>query len=277
MNPQTKQLTFTFGGIVTSVAALSVLYKIRNPTSVLHAEETAVEPPHFAWTHTTITGAFDSASIRRGYQVYREVCSSCHSLNRIAFRSLIGVCMTEKEAKVVAAQTQITDGPDEEGNDFQRPGKIADYHPSPYKNEAAARFSNAGALPPDFSLIVKGRPRHEDYVFSLLTGYREQPPPGVELREGLYYNPYFSGGAIGMAPPLMDGMLEFSDGTPATVSQMAKDVSTFLAWAAAPEQDFRKLAGWKVITGLTIFCTGLWYYKYFRFNVLKTRRIFWKK
>lgn len=185
--------------------------------------------------------------------------------------------MTEKEAKVIAAQAQITDGPDEEGNDFQRPGKLADYHPAPYKNEVAARFSNAGALPPDFSLIIKGRPRHEDYVFALLTGYKEQPPVGVELREGLYYNPYFSGGAIGMAPPLMDGQVEFADGTPATVSQMSKDVSTFLAWASAPEHDERKLTGWKVLTGVTLFTAGMWYYKYFRFNVLKTRRIIWRK
>lgn len=170
-------------------------------------------------------------SIRRGYQVYREVCAACHSLNQIAFRNLSEIAFTEAEVKAHAKTLEVEDTPDEFGNPRTRPAIPSDKMPKPYKNEQEARSANMGALPPDLSCIVKGRPYGEDYVFSLLTGYHP-PPAGMKLRDGLYFNAYFVGGAIGMAPPLSDGMITYDDGTPATVSQMAKDVSTFLTWAS---------------------------------------------
>ena len=167
-------------------------------------------------------------SIRRGYQVYREVCSACHSLDRIAWRNLVGVSHTADEARAMAEEVEYTDGPNAEGEMFQRPGKLADYMPSPYPNEEAARAGNAGAYPPDLSLMVKARHGgavcqvitffqcshshlFQDYIFSLLTGYID-PPAGVEIREGMNYNPFFPGGAISMARVLFDGLVEFEDG-----------------------------------------------------------------
>jgi ubiquinol-cytochrome c reductase cytochrome c1 subunit len=153
-------------------------------------------------------------------------------MDRIAFRNLGEIAFTTKEVKTLAAEVDVNDAPDSKGDINKRPAKSFDYFPSPYKNEQEARFSNGGALPPDLSLMVKARPHAEDYVFSLLTGY-DNPPAGVNLREGLYFNAYFPGGAIGMAPPLADGSVDYIDGTPATLSQMAKDVTTFLAWTAS--------------------------------------------
>ena len=145
-------------------------------------------------------------SLRRGFQVYQEVCSACHSLNRIAWRNLVGVTHTVDEVKAMAEQVEYEDEePDEQGNVVKRPGKLSDYMPKPYPNENAARSGNAGALPPDLSLMVKARHGGADYVFSLLTGYPEEPPPGVHMLEGLNYNPYFPGGAIAMARVLFDG------------------------------------------------------------------------
>ncbi|NWV78138.1 CY1 protein, partial [Dasyornis broadbenti] len=151
-------------------------------------------------------------SVRRGFQVYRQVCAACHSMEYVAFRNLIGVTHTEAEAKALAEEVEVQDGPDENGELFLRPGKISDYFPKPYPNAEAARAANNGALPPDLSYIVNARHGGEDYVFSLLTGYCD-PPAGVSLREGLHYNPYFPGQAIGMAPPIYDEVLEYDDGT----------------------------------------------------------------
>jgi ubiquinol-cytochrome c reductase cytochrome c1 subunit len=147
-------------------------------------------------------------SLRRGFQVYREVCSACHSLNRIAWRNLVGVTHTVDEAKAMAEELEYDDEePDDDGNLVKRPGKLSDYLPNPYPNENAARAANAGALPPDLSLMVKARHGGADYVFSLITGYPEEPPPGVHVMEGLNYNPYFPGGAIAMARVIYDGLL----------------------------------------------------------------------
>jgi len=156
---------------------------------------------------------------------------------------------------------------------FERPGMLSDYHPKPYPNDNAARFANNGALPPDLSLMIKARARHEDYVFSLITGYCE-PPAGITVREGLHYNPYFPGGKIAMAPPLAsNGMVDYEDGTENSISQMAKDVSEFLCWAAEPEHDQRKLLGWKLITFVAIAGVPLLYMKRLKWAVLKHRKI----
>lgn len=154
--------------------------------------EHGMHPPQFPWSHEGPFSSYDHASIRRGHQVYQQVCAACHSLERIHFRELVGVCYTEDEAKALAADAEIEDGPNEEGEPFTRPGKLADAFPSPYKNEEAARFTNGGAYPPDLSVMTKARHDGQNYLFSLLLGYRD-PPAGVEVREGLYYNPYFPG------------------------------------------------------------------------------------
>jgi ubiquinol-cytochrome c reductase cytochrome c1 subunit len=185
----------------------------------------------------------------------------------------VGVAFTEDEVKAMMADApDVEDGPNDQGEMFKRPAKLADYLPSPYKNEEEARMANAGALPPDLSLMVKARHAGEDYLFSLLTGYRE-PPEGINLRKGLYYNPYFPGGAIGMAQQIYDDGVEYEDGTPATASQMAHDVTVFLAWAAEPEHDERKRMGFKWVVGLGLMFAVTGWYKRFRWSALKQRTI----
>jgi len=191
-------------------------------------------------------------------------------LERIAFRNFVGTVMTEEEAKAAASQVEITDGPDEYGEMYQRPGKLSDRVPKPYANENAARFANNGAYPPDLSLMIKARPRREDYVFSLMMGYKE-PPHGVAVRQGLYYNPYFPGGAIAMPKPLNDGMITYDDGTEATPSQMSKDVAVFLAWCAEPEMDIRKKTGFKALTLLFCMAVPTYYYKRLKWSTFKTQ------
>ena len=171
---------------------------------------------------------------------------------------------------------EVTDGPNDEGEMFQRPGKLSDAFPSPYPNEETARLANSGANPPDLSCIVKARHGGENYIFSLLTGYREAPA-GVSLRPGLHYNPYFPDGAIGMAPPLQEGGIEFEDGTPATVSQMAKDVTNLLAWCSEPETNNRKLQIAKFAIGLSLAAGGMWFCKHHRWSIIKNRKITWIK
>ncbi|KAJ3515983.1 hypothetical protein NLJ89_g1409 [Agrocybe chaxingu] len=237
-----------------------------------HLSDEGLHPSKYPWSHNGWFDTFDHASIRRGYQVYREVCAACHSLDRIAWRNLVGVSHTAEETRAMAEEVEYTDGPNAEGEMFQRPGKLSDYLPAPYPNEEAARSSNGGALPPDLSLIVKARHGGADYIFSLLTGYVD-PPAGVEIRDGMNYNPYFPGGAISMARVLFDGLVEYDDGTPATTSQMAKDVVTFLHWAAEPEHDERKKYGIKaVIIFSTLFAISV-YVKRFKWGVIKNRKI----
>ncbi|GAA5820837.1 hypothetical protein JCM10212_006342 [Sporobolomyces blumeae] len=259
---------------VGTVAWYTSLYG--NPLFVEAKAESAADhglhPPEYPWAHKGPFDTFDHAAIRRGYQVYREVCAACHSLDRIAWRNLVGVSHTVDEVKTMAEEVEYEDGPDAEGSMFQRPGKLSDYMPAPYANEEAARAGNAGALPPDLSLITKARHGGADYVYALITGYVD-PPPGIEIREGLNYNPYFPGGAIGMARVLYDGLVEYEDGTPATTSQMAKDVVTFLAWSSEPELDDRKKMGMQATIILTsLLALSIWTKK-FKWGPLKARKI----
>nr|XP_003229107.2 PREDICTED: cytochrome c1, heme protein, mitochondrial [Anolis carolinensis] len=240
--------------------------------SAVSAGELELHPPSFPWSHSGPLSSLDHSSVRRGYQVYKQVCSACHSMEYLAFRNLIGVSHTEPEAKALAEEVEVQDGPDENGEMFMRPGKLSDYFPKPYPNPEAARAANNGALPPDLSYIVNARHGGEDYVFSLLTGYCD-PPGGVTMREGLYYNPYFPGEAIGMAPPIYNEILEFEDGTPATMSQIAKDVCTFLRWAAEPEHDHRKRMGLKVLLIGALLVPLTYYLKRHKWSVLKSRKI----
>jgi ubiquinol-cytochrome c reductase cytochrome c1 subunit len=240
--------------------------------AVADEAEHGLHAPSYPWSHEGFFSSYDARSIRRGFQVYQQVCAACHSLNQIHYRNLVGVCYTEDEAKELAMDIEVVDGPNDEGEMFERPGKLSDKIPSPYANEEAARFANGGAYPPDLSLITKARHDGQNYVYALLTGYRD-PPAGVEVREGLYYNAYFPGGAIAMPEPLGDESADYDDGTPNNAAQLAKDVVTFLAWAAEPEADDRKLMGVKWLTALSLVLATAIYYKRWKWAPLKSRRV----
>lgn len=255
-----------------ATAGMSAAALLTLGTGSVLASDDGLHPAVYPWNHKGVMNTLDHQSMRRGFQVYKEVCSACHSLKRVCYRNLVNNTHTVDEAKALAEDCEVTDGPDDEGNMFTRPGKLADALPSPYPNNEAARFANGGALPPDLSLIVKARHGGEDYLFALLTGFHD-PPAGVSIREGLHYNPYFPGGAIGMGRPLYDGMVEYEDGTPATTSQMSKDVITFLTWCAEPELDERKRMGFKAMTLLAISCGLSWYLKRHKWLTIKTRKL----
>lgn len=232
--------------------------------------EDHIDPPYYPWSHNSSFATFDAKAIRRGHIVFSNVCASCHSLSRIHYRNLVGVCYTEEEAKALAAEKTMIDA--ETGE--ERPLKLSDAFQSPYKSEAQAREINNGAYPPDLSLIVKARTRHEDYLFALLTGY-QGAPAGVVVNEagGQYYNPYFPGGKIGMPKQLVDGAVDYPDGTLATESQMAHDVAVFLAWASEPERDDRLRWGLQWIIGIAAGAAISGYYKRWRWSPLKNRKI----
>ena len=211
-----------------------------------------------SWTFDGIFGRFDRPALRRGHQVYQEVCSGCHGLDLIAYRNLMDIGFSEEAAKEIAAEAVIEDGPDEEGEMYDRPGKLSDRFASPFPNDNAARYANNGSLPPDLSLIVKARKGGADYIYGLLTGYEEEAPEGVEMMEGMSYNRSFPGHQVAMPQPLYEDLVEYEDGTLASVEQMAKDVSTFLAWTAEPELEERKSLGLKVLL-FVILLTAMLY------------------
>lgn len=216
------------------------------------------------------------SSLRRGFQVYQEVCASCHSLSRIPYRALVGTILTVDEAKAMAEENEYDTEPNDEGDIEKRPGKLSDYLPSPYKNDEAARAANNGALPPDLSLIVKARHGGCDYIFSLLTGYPEEAPAGAVVPEGLNFNPYFPGTGIAMARVLYNELVEYEDGTPASTSQMAKDVVEFLNWSAEPEMDQRKKMGLKVLVITSaLFALSVWVKRY-KWSPIKTRKVMYQ-
>ncbi len=206
------------------------------------------------WSFKSLSGKFDRSSLQRGFQVYKEVCSSCHSMQYLSYRNLGepgGPEFSVEEVKAIAASVEIEDGPDSQGEMFIRPGKPSDNFKSPYPNVEASTAANGGAYPPDMSVLVKARPGGADYMYSVLMGY-EEPPVGMKLDDGVYYNKYMIGKKIKMSAPLVEGIVEYSDGTNATVDQMAKDVTTFLAWAAEPELEARHKTGVKVIIYLVL-------------------------
>ena len=206
------------------------------------------------WSFSGITGKFDRSSLQRGYQVYNEVCSSCHSMRLLSYRNLGekgGPEFSIDQVKAIASNFEVQDGPNAEGEMFVRPGRPSDKFVSPYLNVQAASAANGGAYPPDMSVLVKSRKGGADYIYSLLMGY-EDPPSGFKLEEGVYYNKYMDGNKIKMAKPLIEGIISYSDGTNATEEQMAKDVVTFLAWSAEPHLEARHKIGFKAIIYLFI-------------------------
>jgi len=216
-----------------------------------------IKLPHQDWTFDGHFGTFDRAQLQRGFQVYKEVCAACHGLKYIRYRDLAGIGFNEAEIKALAADALITDGPNDEGEMFDRPGKPFDAIPSPFPNDQAAAAANNGAMPHDLSLMAKARTGGPDYLYALLTGY-DEPPEGFEMMPGLYYNRYFEGYQIAMPPPFFDGQVDYADGTEATVSQMSKDVSAFMMWTAEPKLEERKRTGVRVVLFLLILA-GLFY------------------
>ena len=207
------------------------------------------------WSFKGLTGKFDRSSLQRGYQVYTEVCASCHSMNLVSYRNLGepgGPEFSVDQVKAIAANFEVEDGPNADGDMFTRPGRPSDKFVSPYPNVQAATAANGGAYPPDMSVLVKARKGGSDYIYSVLMGY-EDPPAGFELEDGVYYNKYMDGKKIKMSNPLSEGIVTYSDGTAATEAQMAKDVTTFLTWTAEPHLETRHKMGVKVLIFLTIF------------------------
>ena len=206
------------------------------------------------WTFKGLFGKFDRGSLQRGYQVYTEVCSSCHSMKYVSYRNLFepgGPEFSEDQAKAIAASFEVTDGPNNDGEMFIRPAKLSDKFVMPFANVKAAQAANGGAYPPDMSVLAKARSGGVDYIYSVLLGY-ESPPSGVTLEDGVYYNKYMYGNNIKMSEPLSDDLVEYSDGTTATKEQMAKDVTTFLMWAAEPHLEARHKMGFRAILYLII-------------------------
>jgi len=214
----------------------------------LMAEEFQIHPPKFQWAHNGPLDQLDMKSVRRGYQVYKQVCAACHTMKYMHYRNLVNKTHTEEEARAEAEAIMVVDSEvDDKGNPIHRPGKLSDKFPEPFANEQAARYANNGAYPPDLSLIINARHGHENYVYSILTGYYD-PPAGIEPHEDQYFNAYMPGNWISMAPPLYNEIIEYDDGTPATLSQCAKDVVTYLRWTAEPEFNDRKRQFIKVFT-----------------------------
>lgn len=216
--------------------------------------------PHEHWHFSGMFGTYDKAALQRGLKVYREVCSACHSLKRVYFRNLEALGYNEGQIKNIASNYNVTDGPNDEGEMFERPARPSDHFVGPYPNDQAAKASNNGAMPPDLSLIAKARHGGANYIHAILTGYEEAPADHT-LMNGQHWNKYMPGHVISMPPPLMDGQVAYEDDAPATVDQYAKDVSEFLTWAADPYMEERKQTGIKVILFLAVFAGIMYAYK----------------
>jgi ubiquinol-cytochrome c reductase cytochrome b/c1 subunit len=257
-------------------ALLGVLALVAPSLAQEHETDT---PPRNRWSFASPFGKFDRAQLQRGFRVYREVCSVCHALSMVAFRNLAdpgGPGFTAAQAAAIAAEYKVPDGPNDQGEMFERPGQLADHFPPPFPNEQAAR-ARYNAVPPDLSVIAKARGYERgfpywlldmltqyqeqgiDYITALLQGYEEQPPAGFTLPPGSFYNKYFPGHTIVMPPPLSDQRVDYTDGSPTTVEQYAKDVSAFLMWAAEPRLEDRKRIGFQVIIFLIVL-SGLLYF-----------------
>jgi len=216
------------------------------------SENSGGNMPDHEWSFEGITGTFDKAALQRGFKVYREICSGCHSMRLLYYRDLIDIGFNEEEVKVIASDYTVVDGPNDEGEMFERDAKPSDHFVGPFANDQEARASNNGSLPPDLSVISKARVNGANHLYNLLLGYTE-PPENFEVAEGMYYNKWMNGNQIAMAPPLDEGYVDYDDGTENTLPQLAEDLATFLVWSAEPELEARKKLGIKVILFFIIF------------------------
>lgn len=265
-------LALVLAGSLLGLAAIA-------PQSAFAADEQSHEtpaPPRVKWSFAGPFGKFDRAQLQRGLKVYREVCAVCHGLKYVAFRNLADLGYSEAQVTAIAAEYKIQDGPNDQGEMFERDGRPADYFPTPWPNENAARARYNG-VPPDMSVLAKARGYERgfpwfifdiftqfqehgvDYIHALMTGYKEKPPAGVTLPPGAFYNEYFPGHAIAMPPPLSDKRVDYTDGSPTTVDQYAKDVAAFMMWAAEPHMEARKRIGFQVMIFLIVLA-GLLYF-----------------
>ena len=239
-----------------AVLGLAASLVLGVPAARAQTEQAAPPLPKQEWSFDGIFGTYDRGAAQRGFQVYNEVCSNCHSLKLLSYRDLAAIGFSENEVKAIAAAKQVPDI-DDQGQATQRPARPSDNFVSPFPNEKAARAASNGALPPDLSLIVKARAGGPDYTYGILTGYKE-PPSTMKMAEGMNYNEYFPGHQIAMIQPLNDNSVTYADGTPATLDQEAHDVVTFLAWAAEPNLEDRHRTGLKTILFLLVMCGMLY-------------------
>lgn len=263
---------------ILSLAMAGSLAGLLAATPALAAGDTP-QPPRQKWSFSGPFGTFDRAQLQRGFKVYREVCQVCHGLNLVAFRNLGqpgALGYTEAQIRQIASEYKIKDGPNDQGEMFERNGRPADRFPQPWANENAAR-AQYNAVPPDLSVMAKARTYERgfpwfivdiftqyqeqgpDYLVALLTGYEDKPPAGVNIPSGLSYNKYFPGNVIAMPKPMEDGRVTYDDGSPQTLAQYAKDVTAFMMWAAEPHMEARKRIGFQVMIFLLVFA-GLLYF-----------------
>ena len=247
-----KKRSILLNGMALVAAAVAVLFIAAEPHEEVHI-------PKEEWSFTGFFGKFDQAQMKRGFQVYHEVCSACHSMNLVSYRNLEQIGFSADEVKEIAAGVQVQDGPNDAGEMFERPGKASDHFKAPFPNEQAARAANNGALPPDLSLIARSRAgkgftgyEGADYIHAILTGYKE-PPADFKLGDGMNYNEYFHGHQIAMPQPLTDGAVTFADGAPNTLEDESRDVAAFLTWAGEPNLEARHLTGLKAVLFLVVF------------------------
>lgn len=271
--------------ILTGLAALGLGFAATFGLAAAEEADHAAEPTHFPikkpaeldWSFAGPFGTYDRGQLQRGLKVFKEVCAACHSMDLVAFRTLADLGYSEGQVRALAAEYEVEDGPNADGEMFMRPGIPSDHFPAPFPNEAAGAAANNGAAPPDLSLMAKARTVERgfplfvfdiftqyaeggpDYVHALLTGYEEEPPEGMTIAEGTYYNPYFIGGkSLSMPLPFSDGSVSYDDGSPETIDQYSRDVSAFLMWAAEPHLEARKQTGFRVMIFLLLFA-GLVY------------------
>ncbi len=274
--------------MIAKIAGLAIAAMVAVTGASYAAGGPKIKPKEIEWSFAGPFGVWDLGQLQRGFKVYQEVCASCHSIDLIAFRNLQEIGFSEAQVKAIAAEYEVTDGPNADGEMFERAAVPSDLIPGPYANTAEAAAVNNGAAPPDFSLLAKARAVERgfptfvfdmftlyaengpDYIYSLLTGYKDAPE-GKELPEGTHYNPYFiAGEAIAMGQPLYGDDVEYDDGTEATIEQQSKDVSAFMMWAAEPYLVERKALGFKVIIFLLIFSVLLYLTKKSVFRQLKS-------
>jgi cytochrome c1 len=266
--------------LTRTILALTAAVSLAGVAAVPSAQASeSLTPPRQTWSFAGPFGKYDEGQLQRGFKVYKEVCAACHSMKLMKFRNLAepgGPGFSKAQAAAIAAEYKVKDGPNEQGEMFERDGRVADAFPSPFPNENAARAANGGAAPPDLSVIAKARTYERgfpwfvfdmftqyqeqgpDYLVALMTGYREKPA-GMDMPATMQYNMYSPGNMISMPPPLTADRVTYDDGAPQTVEQYAKDVSAFLMWAAEPHMIARKRLGFQVMIFLIVFA-GLLYF-----------------
>jgi len=243
-----KRITVAALGAALAFGPATAQEEAEAPAAAGHGVEIAEQD----WSWDGVFGGFDQTQLQRGYLVYEQVCSACHSMKLVAFRNLAALGFNGEQIDAIAAARQVSDLDQETGEAITRPGRDDDYFPDAFPNPITARYANNGALPPDLSVITKARGAGADYIYALLTGYQDPPPEGASVPDGKYYNAVFPGHVIAMSPPLMDGRVEYIDGTPNTLDRMARDIAAFLTWAGEPSLVERKELGVKVILFLIV-------------------------